>query len=193
MRAIGQAVRAAALALLLAAPAFGQDLGALRAAADAGDRDAALDLLDGLINGSDAQPRDLEEASRLLDLYAEVLTPNQVELRRYLIYVGAASAAPDYFRQVAIGFDAQAPSQKRAALRRTLRLDRNAYVFVLERELAARGLHPTPPDARLDDATLRSILGFCASVGILAECQRGPLRRDTARAIADALWPREPD
>ncbi|AZQ69194.1 hypothetical protein EF888_19895 [Silicimonas algicola] len=176
-----------------ASAAGAQSIAELRVAAEQGDRNAARDLVDAYIDGSDEQPRDLKAASRELDSFREVLSENQAQLRRYLIYVGAVPASPEYFRQVATGFAAQAESQKRSALRRTLRLNRNAYVFVLERELAARGFHPWPTDSQLDKDTLSGILSFCASVSILKECQRGPMRRSVARVIANHLWPRDPD
>ena len=65
--------------------------------------------------------------------------------------------------------------------------DKNAFTYVLQRELSDQGRFEGRPDGRMNRSTLRATLGYCREKGIGDECAHGPLRTPAVRLIATAL------
>ena len=71
-------------------------------------------------------------------------------------------------------------------LPRLLEVNPNAYVYALQSGLRAAG-YASPLSGILGRSTVTQLSAFCADQGIDAQCRRGPLLPDSARAIGTAL------
>ena len=83
---------------------------------------------------------------------------------------------------------AAAPGDKLARiLPGLIRINRNAYIFALQRELRNQGYFNRQANGWLTGATIRAVASFCRDEKIMALCRVGPLKGDAAKAIAAAL------
>ncbi|WP_422048858.1 peptidoglycan-binding protein [Shimia sp.] len=67
------------------------------------------------------------------------------------------------------------------------RLDKNAFVHVLQEELRTRGYRVGPTTGIFNTRTMWAVVSFCQDTGIQAECRLGPLRAKVIKAIAGEL------
>ncbi|MGJ8585341.1 MAG: tetratricopeptide repeat protein, partial [Marinosulfonomonas sp.] len=129
----------------------------------------ALEQRAGLLEGRGVQMTAAQFVDESLHLTHETLSPPA----SYLQILSILQAAP-------------APSYPNGLLR-ILRLDQNAYVFVLQVHLKELGYYQAEPNGQLTSATIRSIAAFCANKDISTTCALGPMRGNAARAIGLAL------
>lgn len=73
----------------------------------------------------------------------------------------------------------------------TLSKDQNLYVWLMQDVMAKRGLYTGARNGLLTSSTARGFRALCADLGITADCVRGPLHRQSAKAAADALKAQE--
>lgn len=66
-------------------------------------------------------------------------------------------------------------------------IERTAFVYVVQKELAQRGLYSGRQHGRLTKRTIRAILDFCRQAGIIEECRNGPISKDASALIVEAL------
>lgn len=67
------------------------------------------------------------------------------------------------------------------------RSDRNAYIYLVQRELAGLGVYSGRPNGMLTSSTVRSMLAFCDKNGYVDECEHGPLRGTAVRLFSASL------
>lgn len=68
-----------------------------------------------------------------------------------------------------------------------LRTDRNAFTYILQRELQAGGYYTGTESGYFTQRTIRATLNFCRDTGIIEICQHGPLRTEAVKAMAKAF------
>lgn len=73
------------------------------------------------------------------------------------------------------------------AISNTLRKDKNLYVWLMQDVLTERGHYSGSQNGLLTSSTIRGFSNLCSQLGISSECVRGPLNRQSATAIANAL------
>jgi hypothetical protein len=73
------------------------------------------------------------------------------------------------------------------ALSVTARLNKNAYVRIVQLELEALGYKTGRPSPYLNATLIRSINEFCRDNGIQKDCKYGPLKSTTVKALAAKL------
>ncbi|MBE1292331.1 MAG: hypothetical protein GJ677_07555 [Rhodobacteraceae bacterium] len=67
------------------------------------------------------------------------------------------------------------------------RLDKNAYVYVLQEELKARGYETGPATGVFNTKTLQAVTQFCKDTEMQSVCRLGPLRGQVIKAVIAAL------
>ncbi len=67
------------------------------------------------------------------------------------------------------------------------RLDKNAYVYVLQEELKARGYETGPTTGVFNTKTLKAVTQFCKDAEIQSVCRLGPLRGQVIKAVIAEL------
>lgn len=67
-------------------------------------------------------------------------------------------------------------------------IERMAFTYALQKELADLGYYSGPTHGRMSSNTLRAILRFCSEEGIYDTCKHGPLTYDASLAISKALY-----
>ncbi|KNG93094.1 sel1 repeat family protein [Pseudaestuariivita atlantica] len=73
------------------------------------------------------------------------------------------------------------------ALSVTARINKNAYVRIVQKELRAQGYDVGEPSPYLKAPLIRAIAKFCTDTGMDAACQFGPLKSTTVKALAAKL------
>lgn len=66
----------------------------------------------------------------------------------------------------------------------TAKINKNAYVRILQEELRAQGYRTGRPSAYMNRPLIRSINQFCRDNGIDGACKAGPLKSSTIKAMA---------
>lgn len=67
------------------------------------------------------------------------------------------------------------------------RLDKNAFVYVLQEELRARGYRVGPSTGIFNTRTLNAVTAFCRDQDIQSSCRLGPLRAQVIKVIVAEL------
>lgn len=180
----------AQITLLQAALRIGRDvpdraavLARLTVHADAGNGRAAETLL-AYYRRTGRSPRaHLPERLRLLDhpgLRARIRAEEQ-------LHIAAANQARQFWRVSSKIVQAQSGPAFERALVVTAQLNKNAYVFALQRELPPLGYPAGRVSGVLTRPTLNAILRFCRDRGIAPTCRQGPLKSVAVKAIAAEL------
>ncbi|WP_424969291.1 tetratricopeptide repeat protein [Dinoroseobacter sp. S76] len=73
------------------------------------------------------------------------------------------------------------------ALTVTSKLNKNAYIRVLQAELTALGYRTGRPSPYLNAPLIRAVNAFCRDTGITDSCRLGPLKSVTIKAVAAEL------
>jgi hypothetical protein len=68
-----------------------------------------------------------------------------------------------------------------------IRINRNAYVYVLQKELRLQGYLKRRPNGLMTSSTIRATAAFCRDENITGICRLGPLKGIAAKAIAASL------
>ncbi|WP_162651276.1 sel1 repeat family protein [Lentilitoribacter sp. Alg239-R112] len=125
-----------------------------------------------------------------LSIRAELLqTPNlrgRIWVAESLYF--AIETTPETFwkasEKIVISADSESYTR---ALFLTSRLNKNAYVRILQKELTAHGYKPGRTSGYLTSATIRAITKLCKDIGILNTCRLGPLKSSSIKEIAKWL------
>ena len=97
---------------------------------------------------------------------------------------GVAASSRAEFTALAQSFR-EAPPQTRLNLLTTLRWSNaNAFVYLVQDEMQARGLYKGPLNGLLTRDTIRAISSLCDAGPSGERCRQGPLTGDAARLIA---------
>jgi hypothetical protein len=80
--------------------------------------------------------------------------------------------------------DGASPETFARALYVVSRIDKNAYVHVLQRELSARGYRAGRQTGMFNSRTLRAVTKLCAAREITKTCRYGPLRSQVIKLVA---------
>lgn len=70
-------------------------------------------------------------------------------------------------------------------------IEKNIYVYMVQRELRSQGIYQGDLDGMLTNKTLSAMIDFCKQAGINKSCVQGPFSIEASRAIADALGARK--
>ncbi len=96
--------------------------------------------------------------------------------------------SPRGFRKSAAEIVANTDEANRArAFYLVSRLDKNAYVHVLQEVLKEQGYYRGAVSGWLTRGTIRALLSFCADNGIQSECELGPLRSKVIKQVTAEL------
>ncbi len=66
-------------------------------------------------------------------------------------------------------------------------IDRNAYTYMVQRELKNAGFYRGPVHGTMTRNTVRSVLRFCRELGVYGDCVHGPLLYSNAKLVVDGL------
>ncbi len=113
----------------------------------------------------------------------------RAEDQLYLAREAARTAAQERaFRTIARDIvQATDPASFQRAFVVVSRLDKNAYVYVLQEELKARGYEAGPTTGVFNTKTLRAVTQFCKDTEIQSVCRLGPLRGQVIKAVIAEL------
>lgn len=73
------------------------------------------------------------------------------------------------------------------ALSVAARINRNAYVRIVQKELRAQGYAVGRSSPYMNRPLIRAINRFCRDTGIVDDCRMGPLKSVTIKAVAGKL------
>ena len=94
----------------------------------------------------------------------------------------------DQFRQSAVHIVGQVPENHQArAFYLVSRLDKNAFVHVLQERLRDRGYYRGRTNGYLTHRTIQALTRFCQDAGIQDACRMGPLRSTVIKVVAAEL------
>lgn len=158
-------------------------LGILQTASEAGDAAAKAALLNLYVRGSGRvlQP-DLAAARALYETIPDEQRVGAVAANAALLASHGQSAAEfGSMWTLFAELDATLKARTGAAI---LRINKNAYVYMLQGVLAERGHYSGDLTGMLTSSTISAINRFCAELDIVEECRFGPLARTTWDAIA---------
>jgi hypothetical protein len=159
-------------------------LAKLEAAAKSGNGDAARRLIALYRSGSGkALSANPAKAQATLATYGGLLTPAQ-RTQEELLILGTAATSRGDLERLAEAFKA-APQATRINLLTTLRWSNaNAFVYLVQDELKARGLYKGALNGLLTRDTIRAVTTLCDAGPSGERCRQGPLTGDAARLIA---------
>lgn len=125
-----------------------------------------------------------------LNLRAELLQTPNLRGRVWVaesLYLAIETTPATFWKaseQIVISADVNSYAR---ALFLTSRLNKNAYVRILQKELTAYGYKPGRTSGYLTSATIRAVTKFCKDIGILNICRHGPLKSNSIKEIAKWL------
>ena len=118
-------------------------------------------------------PRNLGMARKELDLISNRIDPAEYEIQRLLIDLVTARRADflDFFDRI----KKLAPSERPGAIRRVLQINPNAFVYLVQLQLADEGYYNGRANGLMTSRTIKAIQGLCASLDAKSLCRHGPL------------------
>ena len=152
----------------------------LRRAATAGNDLAARRLVDLYRKGP--ARKDKIEAQRALSQYEKLFSPDVLAELRLLNLAALTQAVSDYEEVFEL-----AKKQMGLNLVRVRDANANAYVYILQRQLAVAGEYSGEFNGLLTRSTISAFLNFCARVDIREECMKGPLSTSAIVAVSPQL------
>lgn len=169
-------------------PAAALDL--LDAEAQSGNLAAGKRLLalfrDGSHDGNvTLVPRRPELARSYLDLIADRLDRSELLIETLLLEAAFAPSGDYDFLDERSG--ELAPGDQESLLRNLASVAPNAYVHLLQFQLARIGLYTGPRSGLLDQPTITSMLRFCDLKSVGDQCRRGPLTSRSAQILSYAF------
>lgn len=100
----------------------------------------------------------------------------------------ALDRTPEQFWTAAEALVRQAsPADYPRALTTTARINRNAYLRIVQKELARLGYQPGRTNGILHRRTLKALMRFCRDQNIEVDCRLGPNKSTAIKSIAAAL------
>jgi hypothetical protein len=165
----------------------------LGTAAETGNKSAARQLVLFYIRDGADRPEAPKQLEALTTRFGDELPDPFVSRSKIIIATAAFDEALaslsglDSFTPLAEAFSALPANKRRQALMFVLRDDANAYTYVVQDRLSARGLYNGPRNGQMTSSTIRAIAALCAQENLRSECIKGPLHPFTARAIAEML------
>lgn len=159
-------------------------LALLTEAADGGNASAARALIGHYRAGrGEFIPRNLSRANAALEKYAPLLAADELERERFLMDAAGASGLRDFSR-LADQLDRMPADRQADAISALRAASPNAYVYVVQRRLAAKGLYHGRLNGRLTRPTIRAIKMLCRQDLAADRCEAGPLDHRAAQLIA---------
>lgn len=159
-------------------------LATLGAAADAGDVSAARYLIQLYTSGRSGVRVDLAEARNVLDSLSTTADPAVASFET--VIVNTASKAG--FTPIGDVFGTLDAPMKQSALNRVYAMDRNAYVYLVQRRLTELGLYSGTLNGLMTSSTITGINQLCATHDITNACRLGPLSSTARRSIAEVIF-----
>lgn len=161
-------------------------IGILRAGADGDDAAAKAALLNLYVRGSgrDLPPNPAAARSLYAAIPDHARTP--AILANGAILAAHGRSLDDYALMWTRFKELDATQQARAG-QQILRINRNAYVYMLQSLLAERGHYSGAMSGLLTASTISAVNAFCVQLNIARQCRLGPLNRGTWDAIAAGL------
>lgn len=162
-------------------------LATLNAALEEGDVAAGRYLIQLHTGGRAGVSRDLTAARAALDRLRALAAP---EVARYEAVILAAAEPGGAARFAAMGedFDSLDADTRQRLLGRVYALDRNAYVYLVQRRLAALDLYAGPLNGLLTSSTIGAVNALCRARDIAEACRMGPLSGPARRGIAEVIF-----
>jgi hypothetical protein len=122
----------------------------------------------------------------LLQDFGHLIRPEVTAIER-IYRLHETQLPPRYYAQM-LDIIAAAPRDKLARiLPGLIRINRNAYIYVLQGELRSQGYLTRRPNGWLTGSTIRATAAFCRDENIMDICRLGPLKGVVAKAIATVL------
>ncbi|MBO9478908.1 SEL1-like repeat protein [Shimia sp. R11_0] len=132
-----------------------------------------------------------ERGAEALALRAEMVAHPSIRTRvraEQALYLAYATQSHRAFRASATEIVAGTPNPDfERALFVVSRLDKNAYVHVLQEEMRARGYAVGRTTGIFNTRTLNAVVQFCADTGIQKDCRLGPMRSKVIKVIVGEL------
>ena len=161
-------------------------LAILRKGADGGDAAARAALFNFYVRGSGrALPPDLAAASALYDTIPEDERTGAVAANGVILAANGRSL--DGLAHTWALFDALEPALQARTGQQLLRVNPNAYVYMLQGLLTERGHYTGSMSGQLTSSTISAVNQLCAELDITQQCRFGPLARTTWDAISSGL------
>lgn len=161
-------------------------LAILRKGADSGDAAARAALLNLYVRGSGrALPPDIAAASALYAAIPEDERTGPVAANGTILAANGRSL--DDLAQTWALFDALDPALQARTGQQLLRVNPNAYVYMLQGLLTERGHYSGSMSGQLTSSTISAVNQLCAELDITQQCRFGPLARSTWDAISSGL------
>lgn len=162
-------------------------LSILRRAADTGRADAIRRLIEIDRDGpGDIVTRSVRRAEKVLAHYGAALD-EPLRQREEFLLLAVQARTPVAFPPVVAAYRELRVNTRIAALRSLNRSNLNAFIYIFQSEMKARGEFNGEPDGIMDRATISLLLRACSAGLERAECRRGPLLPNNVRAIVNEL------
>jgi len=153
-----------------------------------GDVDAARYLLGLYRDGYGAllQP-DRQAAADFLDTVSAELGPDITAIERIKL-LATTARSPESYKGISEQFALLGSQDSMKALRDLRRKNAGAYVYVVQKRLADRGIYGGPLSGILDSRTISAFNAACEAADALRTCAPGPLTDITATVIGSYLF-----
>lgn len=138
---------------------------------------------DGVANRLDA---DLDAAAALVSEKSSVLGQEIATLEAMFVRLKQDST-PAVFAEVKEALERLGTNNANTLALRLFDTSQNGYVYLMQSELAERGLFDGPLNGTLNQSTIDALNDFCAAEGIAEECSKGPLHRGVALTILKTM------
>jgi TPR repeat protein len=117
--------------------------------------------------------QNLVMARKELDRISKRIDPAEYEIQRLLLDLKTARRAdfPNLFKRI----KKLAPSERPGAIRRVLQVSPNAFVYLVQLQLAEEGYYNGTVNGLMTSSTITAIQGLCKSLNAKSLCRHGPL------------------
>jgi TPR repeat protein len=159
-------------------------LATLTAAAEGGDVAAARYLIQLYTRGQSGVRRDVAAARNVLEKLSATAEP-AIAAYEGVIVKTAENAG---YAPIGDSFAMLDAEMKRSALNRVYAMDRNAYVYLLQRRLEELGLYSGALNGLMTSSTISAINRLCATHDIVSACRFGPLSSVARRSVAQVVF-----
>lgn len=156
----------------------------LTAAAEGGDISAARYLIQLYTTGRLGVRTDIAAARNVLD---QIGTRAEPAIVSYESVIVATAEGGDY-APIGDSFAGLDAGMKQSALSRVYSMDRNAYVYLLQRRLQDLGHYSGNLNGLMTSSTISAINQLCADHDIVSSCRLGPLSNIARRSIAEVIF-----
>lgn len=156
----------------------------LTAATNGGDISAARYLIQLYTTGRLGVRTDIVAARNVLDQIGPTAEPAIVSYENVIV----ATAEGGDYGPIGDNFANLDARMKQSALSRVYSMDRNAYVYLLQRRLQDLGHYSGSLNGLMTRSTISAVNQFCAANDIVTVCRLGPLSNVARRSIAEVIF-----